>query len=144
MWPYGWIALGWLALIFLGGASPFGRAGTQRLIDRLQGWPQLHAVLDRHHGAIRAAWHYVEFGTLSLLIYLIPHLEWGKGTYTWWAAAAAIPICSLIAYLDEKRQELTPGRQFRMEDFKHSIRGLVGMQVVIALTALVRWWSRLQ
>lgn len=140
----GWLAALWIALIFWGGSGRFGRAGTQRMIDAWRHHPRVHALLDRWHGEIRAAWHYIEFGALSLIVYLILHGRGGGGLWTWWAALGAIAISTVVAYLDEKRQELTPGRQFRTIDFVHSVRGLVGMQVLIALVALVRWLSGAQ
>jgi VanZ family protein len=133
------IALGWVALIFFGGSGWFGRSGTQSLIDSLRGSPRLQGLLNRWHGEIRASFHYIEFGTLSLIVYLIFHLNWGAGLWTGWAAPATLAICAILAYLDEKRQELTPGRQFRTIDFIHSLIGLSAMQVIIALVALVRW-----
>jgi VanZ family protein len=138
MWPHGWIALAWIALISFGGSRWFGRDGTQRLIDRWRENPRVHAFLNRHHGEIRASFHYIEFGPLSLVVYLIFHLNWGSGLWTWWAALLTILICTLLAYLDEKRQELTPGRQFRTVDFIHSLRALVGMQGIIVLIAAFR------
>ncbi|NUP88201.1 MAG: VanZ family protein [Candidatus Sumerlaeia bacterium] len=133
---YGWLTLAWIAVIFLGGAGAFGRAGTQRMIDRLQHTPWVHRLLDRYHGELRAAWHYVEFGALSLVLYLLIHSRWGAGPWTWWAALVTLLTGTVIAYLDEKRQELTPGRQFRWHDFWCSIRGLAWMQLFIAGFAL--------
>lgn len=133
------LALAWIALIAFGGSGRFGRAGTQGIIDRLSHRPALQGFLDRWHSEIRAAFHYIEFGTLSLILYLIMHSQWGTEIWTWWAAVATLPLCILLAYLDEKRQELTPGRQFRLCDFVHSVRGSIGMQVIIALVAIVRW-----
>ncbi len=139
MWPWGWIAVGWVALIFVGGAGLFGRDGTQRLIDQLRRAPRVHALLNRWHGEIRASVHYIEFGPLSLILYLLLHRRWGDERWTWWAALATLVIGSALAYLDEKRQEMTPGRQFRTIDFKHSLKAVFGMQAIIALVALARW-----
>jgi VanZ family protein len=133
------IALAWVALIFFGGSRFFGRSSTQRLIDHWRNSPRVYAFLNRHHGAIRASFHYIEFGTLSLILHMVLRLHWSEGLWSWQATALTLIVTSLLAYLDEKRQELTPGRQFRTIDFIHSMIGLTAMQVIIALVALIRW-----
>ncbi len=120
--PLLWIVtIAWMAAIFFLGASAFGRAGTQGWIDRLRSHPRLHAWLDRHHGKFRAAFHYVEFTTLTWLLY------WALGRGDWgWAdarAALAYALSCGYAYVDEWHQSRTPGRQFRPVDFIHSLLG---------------------
>ena len=139
MWPWGALVIVWTGLILFGGSRFFGRSGTQRLIDRWRHWPRLYAALNRWHGVLRASLHYIEFGTLSLIIYLLLRVRWASGLWSGQVALATLLICAVLAYLDEKRQELTPGRQFRTIDFIHSLIGLSAMQAIIALVALVRW-----
>lgn len=136
MWFYIGLVVVWLGLIYWGGTSRFGRGQTQLLIDRLRHKPRVHAFLDRHHGHIRASFHYLEFGPLSLLVYIV--LNRGLGRWSWSSAAAALAICYVLAYLDEKRQQRTAGRQFRRIDLMHSILGATLMQVAIALLAILR------
>lgn len=138
MWPWGYIVIGWVGLILFGGSRLFGRSSTQRMIDRWRNSPQIYAFLNRHHGAIRASFHYLEFGTLSLFLYMLLRIHWSEGLWSWQATVVTLIVSALLAYLDEKRQELTPGRQFRTVDFVHSLIGLTGMQVIIALVALIR------
>lgn len=128
-----------IALIFFGGSRWFGRSGTQGLIDRFESYPRFHALLNRWHGEIRASFHYIEFGGLSLLSHLLLRHWWPEGVWSWQAALITIPLCTVIAFLDEKRQELTPGRQFRLMDFHCSVRGLLLMQMIIGSVAFVRW-----
>lgn len=132
-----------IALIFFGGSRWFGRSGTQGLIDRFQSHPRIQTFLNEWHGEIRASFHYIEFGGLSLLSYLLLRHWWPDGFWSWQAALITIPLTTVIAYFDEKRQELTPGRQFRQMDFHCSVRGLLLMQIIIGAVAFVRYMLRL-
>lgn len=128
-----WIALsGWVAFIFFMGGGGFGRGSTQKWIDRLRSSPRLFAFLDRRHGVLRAAFHYVEFATLTLLLY------WAFGAGEWlWSERRALVVYAVgfvCAYADELHQSRIPGRQFRRIDFVHSLMGST-----LALAALYGW-----
>ena len=115
-----WGATGlWAIFIFFMGTSRFGRSGTQSWIDRLESHASIHAFLHRHHGKFRAAFHYVEFTTLTVLLY------WALGRERWeWSpgrALLAYSVSCACAYLDELHQSRTPGRMFRKIDFLHSL-----------------------
>ncbi len=110
-----------MALIFYLGSSRFGRAGTQRMINSLWRTPRLAAFLDRHHSALRAAGHYVEFITLGFILYFA--LGLGSLAFSIPRALLAWLLTSGWAWIDEFHQSRTPGRQFRTIDFIHSLVG---------------------
>lgn len=121
-----------LATIWYLGTGRFGRAQTQAWIDRARACPRLFAILDRHHGKFRAAGHYVEFGGLFLVLYWLVGTARETGM-RWNPPAAAIigAVCIVAAYLDEKHQLMSGTRQFRREDFLHSICGITGAAAVV-------------
>ena len=114
-------AAAWVALMFYLGSSRFGRAGTQRMINSLWRTPRLAAFLDRHHSALRAAGHYVEFITLGFILYFA--LGLGSLAFSIPRALLAWLLTSGWAWIDEFHQSRTPGRQFRTIDFIHSLVG---------------------
>jgi len=126
-----------MVFIFLMGTSRFGRRGTQSWIDRVRNKPRLNAFLNRHHGKFRAAFHYVEFVTLTILLYWAFVL--GRWEWSWLRGAAAYLLSCSYAYLDELHQSKTPGRMFRRIDFIHSLLGatlaIASIYLVIALYA---------
>ena len=107
-------------ILYLGGAR-FGRDGSQAMIDRWGRGPRLGAWLNRHHGALRAGFHYVEFVTLAVLLYMA--LGWALETPPIGRMAMAWAAAAGWAWVDEYRQSLTPGRMFRRIDFLHSLAG---------------------
>lgn len=116
---------GTLGVIWYLGTGKFGRAQTQAWIDRAREHPRLFALLDRHHGKFRAAGHYVEFGGLFLVLTWLTGAV--RGTGMAWDALQSLVIavvCIVAAYLDEKHQLMSGTRQFRREDFLHSICGV--------------------
>lgn len=123
---------GTLATIWYLGTGKFGRAQTQAWIDRARAHPRLFAMLDRHHGKFRAAGHYVEFGGLFFVLYWLVGAVRKTGMQ-WEAPAAAIigTVCIVAAYLDEKHQLMSGTRQFRREDFLHSICGITAAAAVV-------------
>jgi VanZ family protein len=122
----------WLALIYYFGTSPFGRAQTQRWIDRCKNRPRLWCALDRYHGTLRAAFHYVEFGGL----YLVAYLTLTRGSFRWRDDLAFILLAATFvsAYFDELHQARTAGRCFRRIDLLHS---LLGATLALLLTYLI-------
>jgi hypothetical protein len=128
-----WILeIAWLALIYYFGTSAFGRAQTQRWIDRCKNRPRLWCALDRYHGTLRAAFHYVEFGGL----YLVAYLAITRGRFRWRDDVAFIlhAVTFVLAYLDELHQSRTAGRCFRRIDLLHS---LLGATLALLLTRLI-------
>ncbi len=118
----GWcLGILWIAFIYFMGSPRFGRQGTQSWIDRAAMYPRLQAFLNRHHGRFRAGFHYVEYVTLTLLLYW----SFNFGSWKWsdMRGAIAYLISCLCAYLDELHQSRTPGRCFRPIDFLHSLLG---------------------
>jgi VanZ family protein len=117
-----WVALFfWLVFIAYCGTRRFGRAQSQQWIDTVKSKPALWKFLDAYHGHFRAAFHYVEFGGLFLLLYLAlsqGNLDWSfaRGHATW-------AICCIVAVLDELHQSRTAGRCFRPIDLLHSFFG---------------------
>ena len=117
-----WIALAfWILFIAYCGTRRFGRAQSQQWIDTVKQKPRLWKFLDAYHGQFRAAFHYLEFGGLFLLLYLAlsqGHLHWAPARgYATWA------ISCVIAVLDEWHQSRTAGRCFRRIDLLHSFLG---------------------
>ncbi len=124
-----WIVLilaAWIAMIFYFGQGKWGRSQTQQLIDRLRAHPRIHAFLDRHHGKFRAAFHYLEFGGLTLLVYT-GLTWWADGSLREWSdarGAVSGGIGALAALLDELHQKMSSTRQFRRVDYLHSLCGI--------------------
>ena len=135
LWPW-LIAAAWIVMIFVMGGSPrFGRRGTQRWIDAVKGMPRLNKFLNRHHGAFRAGFHYVEFIGLYLALY------WAvsRGSWQWhygWGLGIFVAAC-VYAYIDETHQARTPGRMFRRIDFMHSLMGVAIGLAVVFLRAVI-------
>lgn len=131
------LLLGWLGMIFYFGRGKWGRSQTQEIIDRLKATPGVRAFLDRHHGKLRASFHYVEFAGLTLILYGLlgsfgrhPFSDWAA-----WRAAAAGLGSALGALLDELHQLTSGTRQFRFVDYLHSCCG-------ISLALLfIRYWA---
>lgn len=120
-----WIlALLWLAMIVYFGTGKWGRAQTQALIDRLRSHPRLHGLMDRYHGNLRAAFHYVEFGGLTLIVYGLLGGVFGQGGWHDGRAALAGAVSALAALLDELHQLRSGSRQFRRVDYLHSCCGI--------------------
>ncbi|MGI8905924.1 MAG: VanZ family protein [Candidatus Sumerlaeaceae bacterium] len=121
-----------IVVIWYLGTGKFGRAQTQAIIDRMRNHPRLFTLLDRHHGKIRAAGHYFEFGGLFLVLYWLYDALWAHAQLRFDAVPAAIiaTLCAIAALLDELHQLRSRTRQFRRVDFLHSCCG-------IALAALV-------
>ena len=136
----GVLVLGWMGVILALGAGRFGRDGTQRMIDGCFGrFPCVWEFFNRHHGFFRAAAHYVEFCTLTLLLYAF----FSRLSVHWrpMAGLAALVLAGVWAYVDEWRQSRTAGRQFRRIDFIHSLIGVgltsVAIPAFLSLRALL-------
>jgi hypothetical protein len=134
------LAMTVVGLIYYFGSAGFGRSDTQRLIDGMRADPRLTALacwFDRHHGRLRASFHYVEFGGLTfVLIGLVTGGTFAFTTvwpYVVWAGAC------VGAYFDEVHQSRNPGRCFRRIDFLHSLMGATGMLGLLFLIDWVRW-----
>lgn len=127
------------ALIYYFGTERFGRGGTQRWIEALRASPRgarLALWCDRHHGRLRAGFHYVEFGTFTFVLIALAT----RGTFrfdTLWPYLAWAASCG-VAYLDELHQSRTPGRCFRRIDFLHSLFGATLMLAFLFLLDLLR------
>lgn len=118
----GGVSLGWMVLILYLGSGQFGRDGSQKLIDQYCAThPRVKDFFNRWHGHFRASFHYIEFCTLTLLLYLL--FSGLSPVIKPLSALAAWVIASIYAWVDEHRQSLTPGRQFRRQDFMHSLFG---------------------
>jgi hypothetical protein len=129
---YGILTVAWLGLIYYCGTSAFGRAQTQRLIDRCKNRERLWCTLNRYHGTLRAAFHYVEFGGL----YFIGYLAMTRGSFRWRDdfGFALLAVMFVLAYFDELHQSRTAGRCFRRIDLLHSF---FGSTLAFLLTYLV-------
>ncbi len=122
-----WIMLGgWIVMIVYFGTGKWGRGQTQSLIDRLKGSPRIHAFLDRHHGKLRASFHYLEFGGLTLILYGVLSFLAGDSLGTWSAGRAALSgiLAAAGALLDELHQLSSGNRCFRLVDYLHSCCGI--------------------
>ena len=122
----------WLGVIYYFGRAGFGRANTQAIIDKVRNHPRLWTFLDRHHGKIRASFHYFEFGLCYAILYLaftFGKIEWyyGRGFAAWF-------ITGLLAFLDEMHQKKSGGRCFRRIDLLHSILGGSIVMLIFYLT----------
>ncbi len=121
-----WILLPiWIGLIFYFGTGRWGRAQTQAMIDRWRRNVRFHAFLNRHHGKLRASFHYLEYGGLSLILYGILNRMAGHSSLSWddARAAATAALAAFGALLDELHQLRSGTRQFRLIDFLHSCCG---------------------
>lgn len=129
-----------LAIIWYLGTGRFGRAQTQRWIDRVRSVPAFHRFLDRHHGKFRAAAHYLEFGGLFLVLYWCWDSWLGDGRMAWHPARAAVvgAASAVAAWLDEVHQLRSGTRQFRREDFLHSLCGISLAAALILYQSLWR------
>lgn len=135
------LALGAVAiLIWYLGTGRFGRAQTQVWIDRVRSRPRLHAFLDRHHGKFRASAHYVEFGGLFLVLYWLWDVWVADGLMVWSPLLAAVlgVICAVAAWADEVHQLRSGTRQFRREDFLHSLCGISLAALLVCYQSLIR------
>jgi len=122
------------------GTGRFGRAQSQAWIDRAAHMPRLSAWLNRHHGKLRASAHYVEFGGLFLVLYWC-WTAWLSDAAWRWSAPVAGAIgfaCAVAAYLDEVHQLQSGTRQFRREDFLHSLCGISLAAAAVFYQALAR------
>lgn len=120
-----WIlALLWIAMIAYFGTGKWGRAQTQALIDRLRAHPRLQGCLHRHHGNLRAAFHYVEFGGLTLIVHGLLGGVFAQSGWHAGRAALAGGLAALGALLDELHQLRSGTRQFRRVDYLHSCCGI--------------------
>ncbi len=125
-------------VIYILGSGAFGRAQTQKAIDRFRAWGAVYTFLDRHHGKFRAAAHYLEFGGLFLVLYwLQAALLEGSLVFRWGPALAVAAICILAAFLDEMHQLRSGTRQFRRVDFLHST---CGVAIAMAMVYLQMIW----
>lgn len=134
-----WILLAaWIGIIFFFGTGMWGRAQTQGWIDRANRNPRLHAFLNRHHGKLRASFHYVEFGVLTLILYGLLSAIGGHPFSTWgvWRAVAAGGMSAVAAYLDELHQLSSGTRCFRLVDYLHSCCGISLALLAIRYSAL--------
>jgi len=122
------------------GTGRFGRAQTQAWIDRVGNWPWLHAWLNRHHGKFRAAGHYFEFGGLFLVLYWLWDAWLGGGRMEWSPLLALCigVVCAVAAWLDELHQLQSGTRQFRREDFFHSVCGISLAAALVCYQSLIR------
>lgn len=139
VWPLLALAAGGGVIWFLG-SGRFGRAQTQRWIDKAHAVPALHEFLNKHHGKFRAAAHYVEFGGLFLVLYWLWDAAFGSRVLAFrWLPALAIAVIGVVAaYLDELHQLRSGTRKFRRVDLLHSTCG-----IAIAM-ALLFWQSVLR
>ncbi len=115
------LALLWGGAIYYFGRAGFGRADSQRWLDRLKNHPGLRAFFNRHHSKFRAAFHYVEFGAGYFILYFA-----ASGGYIGWDYARGLGVwiaTSVLAFLDELHQKASGGRCFRRIDLLHSILG---------------------
>ena len=132
----------WIGVIYYLGSAGFGRDSTQLMIDRaFMRWPMLWGFVNSIHGHLRAGWHYVEFGALTLILYLlISWIDHGSFSRDWSPAAAwlSLLLSSIYAYIDEWHQARTPGRQFRRIDFLHSLHGSALIFLVILMYCNIR------
>lgn len=129
------------ALIWFLGSGRFGRAQTQGWIDRWTppgGWAR--RTLNRHHGAIRAAAHYIEFGGLFLVLYWVAETLVGDGRWGFHPLRAVLIglACMAAAFLDELHQLKSGTRQFRRVDFLHSTCGIAIAALIVAAQAWLR------
>lgn len=136
---WGGAALVVAVLIYYFGTERFGRNATQRWIDRMHASPRLAACAawcDRHHGGLRAAFHYVEFGGLTLVLVGVATLGSFRFDTPWPFLAWALACVG--AYADEVHQARTPGRCFRRIDFLHSLLGATLMLALLFVLDLLR------
>lgn len=127
-----WAAVAfWLVFIAYCGTRRFGRAQSQQWIDTVKHRPRLWTLLDAYHGHLRAAFHYLEFGGLFLLLYL----ALSQGNLNWLPARAYATwaISCIIAVLDEWHQSRTAGRCFRRIDLLHSFFGATLTLLAVAI-----------
>ena len=130
-----------VALIWFLGTGRFGRAQTQAWIER---WTPpgstARRLLDKHHGALRASAHYLEFGGLFLVLYWAWESTVDDGAWGFEPARAAILalVCGVAAYLDEMHQLQSGTRQFRRVDFLHSLSGVSIAALIVAMQAWLR------
>jgi VanZ family protein len=122
------------------GGGQFGRDQTQGWINALARFPKLQLWLNRKHGNIRAAAHYVEFGGLYLVLYWLVDEIFGNGMllFHWPQATALWVICAVAAWLDEMHQLRSGSRQFRRVDFLHSCCGITIAMAMIFFGELIR------
>ncbi len=128
----------WIGLIYFFGTAKWGRAGTQALIDRCRSNPRVHGFLNRYHGRLRAAFHYFEFGGLTLIVYGLLGRQAGHPLFAWDGARAAITgtLAAAAAVLDEVHQLRSGGRCFRLVDYLHSCCGISLALLVIRYSSL--------